>query len=78
MRKKCLCTVVTFPTTTAAMAAEAFLRARQREGRLIPVPTQITASCGLAWSAPAGMKQQFTNDLREQKIPFEQIVELVI
>lgn len=41
--------VITFPTTTAAMAMEAACRAEQ--GRLIPIPREISGGCGLAWCA---------------------------
>lgn len=53
MRAKTLRSVVTFQTTTAAMAMETACAAAGLPGRLIPVPTQITAGCGMAWSAPA-------------------------
>jgi len=43
--------LVTFRTTEGAMAMEEFCRAAGADGRLIPVPRQITAGCGLAWSA---------------------------
>ena len=49
MRKKEERFVVTFATTTGAMAME---RACQAAGRLIPVPRSITAGCGMCWSAP--------------------------
>lgn len=45
--------VITFHTTTEAMAAENEFRRQGLTGRLIPVPRQISAGCGLAWSAPA-------------------------
>lgn len=43
--------VITFRTTTDAMAMEAACKAAGAPGRLIPVPTSITAGCGLAWCA---------------------------
>ena len=48
MRKKEERFVVTFATTTGAMAMERACRM----GRLIPVPRSITAGCGMCWSAP--------------------------
>lgn len=44
--------VITFSTTAEAMAAEQAFRRGGIAGRLIPVPRQITAGCGLAWSGP--------------------------
>ena len=51
MRVKTLKTVVTFATTSDAMAMEATARAHGIPGRIIPVPSQISAGCGLAWCA---------------------------
>lgn len=50
MRKKEARLIVTFHTTVEAMAVETFCRQRGIPGRLIPLPTQIHAGCGLAWS----------------------------
>ena len=44
--------VITFYTTTAAMAMEKLCREEGAEGRLIPVPARLSADCGLAWCAP--------------------------
>lgn len=43
--------VITFHTTTAAMAMERICRECGADGRLIPVPGSISADCGLAWCA---------------------------
>ena len=43
--------VITFHTTTAAMAMESACKACGAEGRVIPVPGAISADCGLAWCA---------------------------
>ena len=43
--------VITFHTTTAAVAMEFCCREAGLKGRLIPVPGTISAGCGLAWCA---------------------------
>lgn len=43
--------IITFPTTVAAMAMEAACEEDGAPGRLIPVPTQISAGCGMCWCA---------------------------
>lgn len=58
MREKQLRTVITFATTAAAMAMETYCKEQQLPGRLIPVPGQIRAGCGLAWMAPQAEKQR--------------------
>ena len=52
MRKKEERFVVTFATTTGAMAMERACQAAGLPGRLIPVPRELTADCGMAWCAP--------------------------
>lgn len=49
MRKKENYIIITFVSTTSAMAAEEYLRTRSVPGRMIPLPGSIAAGCGLAW-----------------------------
>ena len=51
MRQKKPTLIITFATTTQAMAMEKFCHAQGLPGRLIPVPREITAGCGLSWKA---------------------------
>lgn len=53
MREKQPRIVVTFHTTAEAMAMESLCRRAGVGGRLISAPRQLTADCGIAWSAPA-------------------------
>ena len=53
MRAKSLKVVVTFRTTTDAMAMERCCQDQAIPGRLIPLPTVLSADCGLCWAAPA-------------------------
>lgn len=43
--------VISFNTTTMAMAMEKKCKATGEEGRIIPLPREIKAGCGLAWSS---------------------------
>ena len=52
MRERTEKCVVTFRTTTGAMAMEELCRESNVPGRLIPVPRSITAGCGICWAAP--------------------------
>ena len=49
MRAKKEYIILTFSTTTAAMEAERRLTSGGIPGRLIPLPAEIDAGCGLAW-----------------------------
>ena len=52
IRERKPCVVLTFSTTTAAMSMEKRCGEHKIPGRLIPVPREITAGCGLAWKMP--------------------------
>ena len=52
MRKKEKRLITAFYTTHDAMAFEEFCHEHSVPGRLIPLPREISAGCGLAWSAP--------------------------
>ena len=52
MRTKKLRLIISFHTTVAAMAMEEWCLEHGIPGRLIPIPREITAGCGMAWSAP--------------------------
>ena len=64
MREKKPSLIVTFHTTTAAMGAEKLCMELGVPGRLIPVPREITAGCGLAWKAAPGEEDRIVNALR--------------
>lgn len=78
MRKKERKLVVTFYTTADAMAMEQVCRERQVEGRLIPVPTAISAGCGLAWCAGLGSRELLKQVLEEAGIREQEICECMV
>ncbi len=41
--------VITFSETSDAMAAEKLFQEHQIPGRIIPIPRQLSAGCGLSW-----------------------------
>ena len=51
MREKKRWLIITFHTTAAAIAMEKLCRAKGLPGRLIPVPRELTADCGMSWRA---------------------------
>ncbi len=48
--------VVTFSTITDAFAFEKACKARGISGRLITIPRQLSAGCGMAWSSPVALR----------------------
>ena len=78
MLQKKLCLVVTFDATAAAMAAEKYCLARGVPGRLIPVPREITAGCGLAWKAEVDQEEAVTAALEAAGIAYSGVHRVII
>lgn len=78
MLQKKLCLVVTFDATAAAMAAEKYCLERGVPGRLIPVPREITAGCGLAWKAEVDQEEAVTAALEAADIAYSGVHRVII
>lgn len=71
MRKKEERLVVTFHTTSEAMAMESSCKKDGVPGRLIPVPRQISAGCGLAFSSPAQERKCILDYMENRNLKYE-------
>lgn len=69
MRRKVITTVVTFSTTTAAMKMEKTARESEFSGRLIPIPSEISAQCGLAWKCVEQSEEETEKFLKKRNWP---------
>ena len=78
MLQKKPCLVVTFDATVQAMAAEKYCLERGVPGRLIPVPREITAGCGLAWKAAPEQEETVLAALNAAGIEFSGVYRLEI
>ena len=76
MRKKTKQLVITFSTTTAAMAMEKRAQEMGISGRLIPLPSEISAGCGLSWNTKPEEKEKMLVFLEEEKLKWEAMYEL--
>ncbi len=63
--------VVTFPTTAAAMSCEECCERRGLPGRMIPVPGEVAAGCGLAWKTAPGDRDELVAALDADGVPVE-------
>lgn len=61
--------VITFAGTTDALRAEQLAAERGFSGRLIPLPAQIDADCGLAFLCAEGEREQMLAALKGQVEP---------
>lgn len=71
LREKSEKLIITFPTTTAAMAMEAACARNNVQGRLIPVPKEISAGCGLAWCSLPEQEQSVDALLTSESLACE-------
>lgn len=78
MRQKEVRCVITFPTSTAAMAMEHHCEASGLPGRLIPVPRSITAGCGLCWAAPLTDRERLEDAVMEAHITISGIYTILL
>ena len=70
--------VITFYTTTDAMAMEHHCKAEGAPGRMIPVPGTISADCGLAWCAPPESEDALRQLMECHAIPNQGIYRCLI
>ena len=78
MREKKLWLVISFETNTAAMAAEALCKQEGIGGRIIPLPKEISAGCGLSWRAEVTERPKLEALLRREQITPGGIYEIVL
>lgn len=78
MRPKMPRILVTFHSTTDAMAMESYCTLHGIPGRLIPVPGVISAGCGMCWSAPPRSRKDVEEAASQAQLRLDGIYELTI
>lgn len=70
--------VITFYTTTAAMAMERICKDCGADGRIIPVPGSISADCGLAWCAKPESEEALRGLMEARGLQFQGIYRCLV
>ena len=78
MREKTPRVVVTFHTTAEAMATEKLCNKNNLDGKLISAPRSLSADCGIAWSAPAALRETIEKLLADNAVEYDGIHELLL
>lgn len=78
MREKKQQCVVTFHTTTQAMAFEKSAKRKALTGRLIPLPRVIGAGCGMAWREDPENRGMIEKLIQEEDLKYDTIYEVEI
>ncbi len=76
MKGRTPCVVVVFGTTTDAMAMERAGRRCGLRGRLVPVPRQLSAGCGLAWREPADNEDALRRVIADEGVTCDALVKM--
>ncbi len=70
--------VFTFHSTTQAMKMEEVCKKTKTAGRLIPVPRQISAGCGMAWMADVCERKNIEKMIEQGNLELEGVYELLL
>lgn len=76
MQKKKRTLIISFETTTQAMAMEMECKKAGLPGRMIPLPEEVSAGCGLSWSAPPEFKEQILEFLKQRELVYDECQEI--
>lgn len=77
IREKTMKIIAAFPTTTDAMRMQMAADAAELTGRLIPVPEQISAGCGIAWCSDVELRSKVEFVIKENGIAVQQYCEMM-
>ncbi len=77
MRKKEPTLIITFHTTADAISLEKACKEAGRPGRMIPVPRELSAGCGLAWCTSPEHAEEFKDFLRKKGLEWEDFAEIL-
>lgn len=69
--------VITFHTTQEALAFEKFFKEIGFSIKLMPIPRQISSSCGLSAKIPCKKKEKIFEICEEKKIEFDEFHKIV-
>ncbi|MBR4313353.1 MAG: DUF3343 domain-containing protein [Lachnospiraceae bacterium] len=78
MIEKKLSLVISFNKTVDAMAVEEYCLKNNVSGRLIPLPKEISAGCGLAWKCDVSQADEMKKVFKELNVEFDKMSEIVI
>lgn len=76
MKEKKLKLIITFESMSDAINLEKILKKKNIEGRLIPVPREISSGCGTVWCSDIELKEQITEIISHEKTDINKIYEI--
>lgn len=71
--------IITFNTTTDVMLAESAIKKQEKDLiKIISIPSQISAGCGLVLASKIEMKEKVLNMINKENIKYDKIYEIEI
>ena len=69
-REKVPTLIISFKTTTNAIAAEKFVLENELPGRIIPLPREVSSGCGLSWKAKPEEEEMLVAALNDNNLAY--------
>lgn len=76
MEKKEKRLIITFNTTTDVLRSEKVFKENNILGKIISIPSEISAGCGLTWESEIKLKEELIKILKENDIEYDNIYEI--
>lgn len=77
MFKKTKKIIVSFSSMADALKLEKYCKIEKIKGRLIPIPREISAGCGMSWASEIELKEEISMIIEKYKIEYENYYELL-
>ena len=68
--------IITFNTTTDVLRAEKVFKENNISGKIISIPSEISAGCGLTWQSEIELKEKSIKILKENDIEYDNIYKI--
>ena len=78
MLKRELKLIVTFHTSSEAMATEKACKDASIKGQLISAPRNLTSDCGISYAAEIADKEKIEHLLKSKNIEYDRMVEVEV
>lgn len=70
--------VISFKTTTMAYYMEKLRKDENLEGRLIPLPKEISAGCGAAYATTNLCEEYWIDYMKQKNVEYDQMREILL
>lgn len=77
MFKKTMKIIISFNSVSDVLKFEKECKNNDIKGKIIPIPREISAGCGMAWSSELSMEEQLMEMIENKNIKIENIYKLL-